>query len=78
MPRMRDADLYPGRGSNRFFLPSGPEPEGPRDDCFFLAYGGLRWGFAEVMAMPRSVRRDFVERLKRQREFEQEENSKPR
>jgi len=30
------------------------------------------------MAMPRSVRRDFVERLRRQREYEQEESSKPR
>ncbi|HNY26997.1 MAG TPA: hypothetical protein PLA90_14190 [Candidatus Sumerlaeota bacterium] len=42
-------------------------------DAFFLAYGGLHWGWAEVRSLPLATRRQFVEALERQLEFEREQ-----
>jgi hypothetical protein len=42
-------------------------------DAFFLAYGGLHWGWDEIRAMPLATRRQFVEALERQLEFEREQ-----
>lgn len=42
-------------------------------DAFFLSYGGLHWSFQEVQALPLRVRREFVETLERQLEFEREQ-----
>ena len=47
-------------------------------DAFFLAYGGLHWGFSETRALPLSVRREFVEALERQLAFEREEMERRR
>ena len=60
---------YPdaARGGAGFFIPRDSSPVA---DAFFLAYGGLHWGYAEVMAMPVQVRRSFVEILERQLEYE--------
>ena len=44
---------------------------------FFLAKG-LRWGYWEVMEMPRSERLWYVERLRKQYEFEEKELEKAR
>ncbi len=35
-------------------------------DTFFLAYGGLHWGYQEIRALPLRVRIQFVEALERQ------------
>jgi hypothetical protein len=35
-------------------------------DAFFLAYGGLHWGYQEVRQLPLRVRAQFVEALERQ------------
>ena len=43
------------------------------NDAFFLAYGGLHWGWSEVKGLPLGVRRQFVETLERQLEFEKSE-----
>ena len=40
--------------------------------AFFLAYGGLHWGYREIVSLPLGVRREFVEALERQLEHEQE------
>jgi hypothetical protein len=40
------------------------------NDVFFLAYGGLHWSYRDVLAMPIRVRRQFVEILQNQIEFE--------
>jgi hypothetical protein len=42
-------------------------------DAFFLAYGGLHWGWSEVKGLPLGVRREFVATLERQLEFEKAE-----
>lgn len=42
-------------------------------DAFFLAYGGLHWGWSDVRALPLGVRQQFVEALERQLEFEKTE-----
>ena len=42
-------------------------------DAFFLAYGGLRWSYSEVLAMPLRVRQAFVEALERQLDYEKRE-----
>lgn len=39
-------------------------------DTFFLAYGGLHWGYQEIRALPLQVRMQFVEALERQLETE--------
>jgi len=40
---------------------------------FFLAYGGLRWSYSEVLALPIMRRRHFVEILERQLDFEKQQ-----
>jgi len=45
-------------------------------DAFFLAYGGLRWSYSEVLALPLRRRQEFVDFLERQLEFEKTEMSK--
>ena len=47
-------------------------------DAFFLAYGGLHWGYGEVARLPLRVRRQFVETLERQLEFEKTEMERRR
>ena len=47
-------------------------------DAFFLAYGGLHWGWSEVKMLPLGVRREFVETLERQLEFEKAEMERRR
>lgn len=42
-----------------------------RQDLFLLSYGGLHFGFDEMMAWTRDTRTWFVETLLRQREAEQ-------
>jgi len=42
-------------------------------DAFFLAYGGLHWGYHDILAMPIRRRQEFVEALERQIEFEKRE-----
>lgn len=42
-------------------------------DAFFLAYGGLHWGWSEVKALPLRVRHEFVAVLEQQLEFEREQ-----
>jgi hypothetical protein len=41
-------------------------------DAFFLAYGGLHWGYQEIRALPLRVRAQFVETLHRQLASERE------
>ena len=41
-------------------------------DAFFLSYGGLHWGYADILAMPVSVRKKFVALLEHQIEMEKE------
>jgi hypothetical protein len=47
-------------------------------DAFFLAYGGLHWAYADILALPLSTRKKFVALLERQIELEKEELSKTR
>lgn len=42
-------------------------------DAFFLAYGGLHWGYGDVARLPLRVRQQFVEALERQLEYEREQ-----
>ncbi|MHB9023435.1 MAG: hypothetical protein ACYC7E_04590 [Armatimonadota bacterium] len=39
-------------------------------DVFFLAYGGLHWGFDEIRRLSLRRRADFVEALERQQAYE--------
>jgi len=39
-------------------------------DAFFLAYGGLHWGFEDVQRLPLRRRAEFVEALERQLAYE--------
>ena len=39
-------------------------------DAFFLAYGGLHWGFEEIRRLPMRRRAEFVEALERQLAYE--------
>ena len=39
-------------------------------DAFFLAYGGLPWGFEEIRRLTLRQRVAFVEALERQHEYE--------
>ena len=48
------------------------------NDAFFLAYGGLHWSYADILALPVRVRKRFVEMLERQIEMEKEELGKMR
>jgi hypothetical protein len=41
-------------------------------DAFFLAYGGLHWGFAEIRQLTLRQRAAFVETLHRQLASERE------
>jgi len=41
-------------------------------DAFFLAYGGLHWGFEEIRRLPLRRRAEFVEALDRQLAYERE------
>lgn len=43
---------------------------------FYLAYGGLGWGYSEIESLPIALRRRFVERLEMQLECEREEIEK--
>ncbi|OPZ83576.1 MAG: hypothetical protein BWY76_02206 [bacterium ADurb.Bin429] len=42
-------------------------------DAFFLAYGGLHWGYREVCALSLRMRAQFVEALERQLAYEREQ-----
>jgi len=42
-------------------------------EVFFLAYGGLHWSYADILALPLRVRKRFVEMLERQIELERED-----
>ena len=39
-------------------------------EIFFLAYGGLRWGYQDILDMPIRIRKKFVEMLEQQIEME--------
>ena len=39
-------------------------------EIFFLAYGGLRWGYQDILDMPIRVRKEFVRMLEQQIEME--------
>ena len=39
-------------------------------DAFFLSYGGLPWGFAEIRRLTLRQRQAFVEALERQHAYE--------
>ena len=41
-------------------------------DAFFLAYGGLHWGFEEIRRLSLRRRGEFVEALDRQLAYERE------
>ena len=41
-------------------------------DVFFLAYGGLHWSYFDILALPISVRKQFIQMLEKQIEIEQE------
>jgi hypothetical protein len=47
-------------------------------DAFFLAYGGLRWTYSDILAMPVRVRKKFVELLEKQIELEKKELNRTR
>ena len=47
-------------------------------DAFFLAYGGLHWGYGEVARLPLKAREQFVEALDRQLDFERAEMERKR
>ncbi len=55
-------------GRTKFFVPE----HGLTNDAFFLSYGGLHWGYADILAMPVRVRKQFVEMLERQLQIEKE------
>lgn len=42
-------------------------------DSFFLAYGGLHWGYSEVTNLSIKRRQEFVEALERQLDYERQE-----
>ena len=42
------------------------------NDAFFLSYGGLHWSYADILAMPIRIRKEFVALLERQIELEKE------
>jgi hypothetical protein len=69
MRSLRRAAAHAPGGRARFFIPRGSLVS----DAFFLAYGGLHWGWSEVKALPLGVRREFVEALERQLEFERQQ-----
>ena len=72
MRGLRDADPHAAGGGARFFV-SGRSLLG---DAFFLAYGGLHWGFEEVRRLPLRTRSEFVGALERQLDFEREQMRK--
>ncbi len=41
-----------------------------KGDIFFLAYGGLKWSYNEIIDMPVRIRKEFVEMLEKQLELE--------
>lgn len=45
-------------------------------DAFLLAYGGLGWSFSETRSLTLERRREFVEALEMQIEFEKGEGRK--
>ena len=45
---------------------------------FYLAYGGLGWGYNEIASLPVSLRRRFVERLEVQIEAEKSDIERSR
>jgi hypothetical protein len=47
-------------------------------DAFFLAYGGLHWGYSEIARLPIKTREQFVEALERQLDFERTEMDRHR
>jgi len=42
-------------------------------DAFYLAYGGLHWGYQDIRALPLRVRAHFVAALERQLAYEREQ-----
>lgn len=42
-------------------------------DVFFLAYGGLHWGYEEICRLSLRRRAEFVEALDRQLAYEREQ-----
>ena len=63
--------LHPHAAGGRtgFFVPRSSLVS----DAFFLAYGGLHWGIQEIRSLPLATRRQFVEALERQLDFEREQ-----
>jgi len=47
-------------------------------EVFFLAYGGLRWSYQDILAMPIRIRKRFIEMLEKQIEMEREALSNTR
>jgi hypothetical protein len=45
-------------------------------DAFFLAYGGLHWGFTEIARLTLRQRAAFVEALERQHDYERRQLGK--
>jgi len=39
-------------------------------EVFFLAYGGLRWSYKNILDMPIRVRKEFIRMLENQIEME--------
>ena len=66
---LRDADSDTVGGRAGFFVPVSRLLR----DTFFLAYGGLHWGYQDILALPIRRRQEFVEALERQLQFEKHE-----
>ncbi|GAB4567944.1 MAG: hypothetical protein Tsb0017_28370 [Geothermobacteraceae bacterium] len=69
---LRNQDPHPTGGRTVFFVPRSSLVS----DAFFLAYGGLHWGWSETRSLPLRVRRQFVEALERQLDFEREQTER--
>jgi hypothetical protein len=72
MRQLRHTHPHPFGGRTRFFIPVGSLVS----DAFFIAYGGLHWSFSETRSLPLKVRRQFVEALSRQLDFEREQTKR--
>ncbi|HPD17972.1 MAG TPA: hypothetical protein PLE19_23800, partial [Planctomycetota bacterium] len=66
------AHPHPPGGRAGFFVPVSSLLR----DAFFLAYGGLHWGYQDVLALSIRRRQEFVEALEKQLEFERHELEK--
>jgi len=72
MRRLRYKNPHPVGGGTGFFVPRSSLVS----DVFFLAYGGLHWGYSETRSLTLRVRRQFVEALERQLDFEREQTER--